>query len=163
MTLELGQRPLVFTYKITSDSSTVQRSRIMTALNIFGGLVCLLGLAQWTWKSMLYNGRHRYPDGPRPLAIFGNVSVLKRLQLHPDRELMSIARRWGDICLLWAGRYPMLLINKPQIAKELLVDVRIPIHPSDRSLLTFNREASYTPRGRSPTIFEVLSGHGDCH
>jgi hypothetical protein len=97
----------------------------MTAFNIFGGIFCLLGLAQLIWKSMLCNGRDRYPDGPKPLGIFGNISVLKRLQFYPDRELMSIARRWGDTCLLWAAGYPMLIVNKPQIAKELLVDVRI--------------------------------------
>jgi hypothetical protein len=99
----------------------------MIAFDILGGLFCLLGLAHWTWKSMLCSDHDRYPEGPRPLGIFGNVSILKRLQVCPDRELMSIARRWGDTCLLWAGRYPMLIINKPQIAKELLVDVRIRI------------------------------------
>ena len=88
-----------------------------------GGILCILGLCQWTLKSLLRTGSKRYSDGPRPLGIFGNVVLLRRLQFYPDQVLINIARIWGDTCLLWAARYPMLIVNKPQVAKELLVDV----------------------------------------
>ena len=99
----------------------------MSALNV-GGVLCILGLLQWMLKFIFCNSNYRYPSGPRPLAFFGNVLILRRLQSYPDRELMEIARKWGDMCLLWAARYPILIINKAQVAKELLVDVmRYPV------------------------------------
>jgi len=96
----------------------------MSAFEIFSGMLCLLGVTQWALKYLLRCGSNRYPDGPRPLGIFGNVLILNRLQSCPDRELMSIARSCGDTCMLWAARYPMLILNKPHVVKELLVDVR---------------------------------------
>lgn len=99
---------------------------MISAFEIFSGMLCLLGVTQWAIKYLLRCDTDRYPGGPRPLGIFGNVSILTRLQSCPDRELMSIARSWGDTCMLWAARYPMLILNKPQVVKELLVDVRTP-------------------------------------
>lgn len=89
-----------------------------------GGFFCLLAIVQWVLKRMSNAAVKGYPDGPKPLGIFGNAFLLKRLQSCPDRELASIARDWGDICMIWAARFPILIINKPNVAKELLVDVR---------------------------------------
>ena len=88
-----------------------------------GVILCVLGVLQWTLKSVLRHGSYRYPVGPKPWGVLGNFIILRRLQSQPDRELMRIARRWGDLCLLWAAQYPMLIINKPRIAKELLANV----------------------------------------
>ena len=74
---------------------------------------------------MFCNSNYEYPRGTRPLVFFGNVLILRRLQSYPDRELMKIARKWGDSCLIWAARYPILMINKAQVATELLVDVSV--------------------------------------
>ena len=88
-----------------------------------GGILCILGLLQWTLKYFFHIDSREYPDGPRPLAFFGNAFTLRRLQSHTDRELMNIAQKWGDMCLLWAASYPVLIINTAQVAKELLLDV----------------------------------------
>lgn len=97
----------------------------MSNLVILGGILCCLGLLQRILKSIFRSTGKRFPDGPTPLGVLGNIFTLRRLQSSPDRELTSIARRWGDICMLWAARYPILIVNKPQVAKELLVDVRL--------------------------------------
>ncbi|KAL8704537.1 MAG: hypothetical protein Q9201_002311 [Fulgogasparrea decipioides] len=94
----------------------------MTVFTISGAL-CLLGLAQWVIKRLLRVVSDEYPAGPKPLGIFGNVFHLKRLQSCPDKELMSIARKWSDTCMIWAAQYPILILNKPHAVKELLVDV----------------------------------------
>lgn len=88
-----------------------------------GGIMCILGLIQWALKYILRSGSSRYPEGPKPWGPFGNFLILRRLQCYPDQELRSIARSWGDTCMLWAAQYPMLIVNKPQVAKDLLVDV----------------------------------------
>ncbi len=95
----------------------------MTNLTAFSGVLCFLGILQSLLKLLLRTNDERYPDGPTPLGIFGNIFALKRLQHCPDRALRGLSRVWGDTCLLWAARYPILIINKPQVAKELLVDV----------------------------------------
>ncbi|KAL8918842.1 MAG: hypothetical protein Q9208_007099 [Pyrenodesmia sp. 3 TL-2023] len=94
----------------------------MTSLATLSGVLCFLGLLQWLLKLIVGTRGERYPDGPTPLGVFGNIFALKRLQHSPDRELMGMSRLWGDMCMVWAARYPILIVNKPQVAKELLVD-----------------------------------------
>lgn len=96
----------------------------MTDLTALSGVLCLLGFLRWLLKLILGTSDGIYPDGPTPLGIFGNFFTLKRLQHSPDRELMVMSRVWGNTCMVWAARYPILIVNKPQVAKELLVDVR---------------------------------------
>ncbi|KAI4111224.1 MAG: hypothetical protein LQ339_000685 [Xanthoria mediterranea] len=94
----------------------------MTDLTTLSGVLCLLGFLQWLLKLALCTSDKRYPDGPNPLGIFGNIFTLKRLLHSPDHELMKMSRTWGDTCMVWAARYPILVVNKAQVAKELLVD-----------------------------------------
>lgn len=129
--------------------------------SILGGFLFILGLIQWLLKSLLHASTDRYLDGSRPLSIFGNIFILKRLQSSPDRELVRIARNWGDTCLLWAAQYPMLIVNKPKVAKELLVDVRLIAYYMS-CILIQHREVCYILHGRSPTISGAVFGHGDC-
>lgn len=90
----------------------------------FYGLLFLYHLTLWLLKSSSPQSKNKYPGGPKPLGIIGNFFTLRRLQTRPDWELMNIARKWGDLCLLWAGRHPVIIVNKPQAIKNLLVDVR---------------------------------------
>lgn len=107
------------------DSIRMQATKYpaMTDLTTLSGVLCLLGFLQWLLKLTLGTSDKRYPDGPNPLGIFGNIFTLKRLLHSPDNELMKMSRAWGDTCMVWAARYPILVVNKAQVAKELLVDV----------------------------------------
>lgn len=91
--------------------------------SLFFGIILLLPLAVWLLKPKHPDHAIKYPDGPRSLGILGNPFSLRRLQTQTDRELINIARTWKDVCLLWLGLFPILIVNKPQAVKELLVDV----------------------------------------
>ena len=93
------------------------------ASSLLFGIILLLPLALWILKPKHRDHAIKYPDGPRPLGILGNAVSLRRLQTQTDRELINIARTWKDMCLLWLGLFPILIVNKPQAVKELLVDV----------------------------------------
>lgn len=66
-------------------------------------------------------------NGPTPVPLLGNILTLKRLKADPDGELLRIRKKWGHICMLWFGTTPVILINHPRAAKELLNEVG---HPS---------------------------------
>jgi hypothetical protein len=70
-----------------------------------------------------FRDRSKYPNGPMPLGMLGTVSTLLRLQSDPDKELLRLRERWGNICMLWFGSGPVIIINTPKAAKELLNDV----------------------------------------
>lgn len=91
--------------------------------SLFFGILLLLPVALWILKPDHRDHAVKYPNGPRSLGILGNPFSLRRLQTHTDRELIDIARTWKDVCLLWLGLFPILIVNKPQAVKELLVDV----------------------------------------
>ena len=70
-----------------------------------------------------FEERPKLPDGPRRLAFLGNVFTLSRMHSSPDRELLQIAQRWGDICMLWCGLTPAIVVNSPKAAYELMTNV----------------------------------------
>lgn len=71
----------------------------------------------------LRNEQTKYPNGPRPLGFLGNFFTLSRLLSSPDQELLSLARRFGDVCMLWYGSNPVMIINTPRAARDLLTEV----------------------------------------
>ena len=105
----------------------------------------------------LFNGK-QYPNGPRPLGLLGNFFTLGRLQSRPDQELMSLAYRFGDICMLWYGRNPVIIVNTPKAARDLLTEVKlppsIPTSSTDQANIPI-RKAQSIPQGQSKTNFEV--------
>ena len=36
---------------------------------------------------------------------------------------LSLARRFGDFCMLWYGSNPVVIINTPKAARDLLTEV----------------------------------------
>ena len=98
-------------------------------INLFGnmGLSIILSsiilAALWVFISSFLYSDTKFPKGPRPFYILGNFISLMRLQAQPDQELLRIARKWGDICMLWYGSNPVVIVNTPRAAKDLLNDV----------------------------------------
>ena len=78
--------------------------------------------------STLQKPRHRYPKGPRPFPILGNVGILRNLHTDPDRQLLQLRDRWGSMCMLWYGSSPVIIVNGPKAARELLNEVRAKEH-----------------------------------
>lgn len=73
-------------------------------------------------RGLLYE-QTKYPNGPRPLGFLGNCFTLSRLLSSPDQELLSLARRFGDVCMLWYGSNPVIIVNTPKAARDLLTEV----------------------------------------
>ncbi|KIN03249.1 hypothetical protein OIDMADRAFT_120288 [Oidiodendron maius Zn] len=89
--------------------------------SLYGGAV-LVALSALVVGTSIFTGRSKYPAGPRPLGLVGNVSTFLKLLSEPDKELLRIRQRWGSICMLWYGSSPVIIINTPKAAKELLQD-----------------------------------------
>lgn len=70
----------------------------------------------------------QYPNGPSPLPILGNILSFATLKERPDMELLNIARKYGQICMLWFGSNPVIIISSPKLAKELMDKVLKPYH-----------------------------------
>jgi hypothetical protein len=61
-----------------------------------------------------------YPSGPVPIPFLGNVSSFLKLMKNSEKILINMATQYGEMCMLWLGRSPVLIINSPTTAKDLL-------------------------------------------
>ncbi|XP_026776880.3 cytochrome P450 2C23 [Pangasianodon hypophthalmus] len=83
------------------------------------GLAVLLGLVFLVLLEIfkLNSSRSRNPPGPTPLPFVGNL-----LQFMKDP--MNVARstlQYGDLCSVYVGRRPMIVLNNIEVVKEALV------------------------------------------
>uniref|UniRef100_A0A8C5WEY2 Cytochrome P450 n=1 Tax=Leptobrachium leishanense TaxID=445787 RepID=A0A8C5WEY2_9ANUR len=76
-------------------------------------LFLFLGVKNFIWK----NGN--LPPGPRPLPILGNI-----LDLRGDyvKTLMNFRRTYGDVCTIYLGSRPVILVTGYKAVKEVYVD-----------------------------------------
>ncbi|KAJ1087389.1 hypothetical protein NDU88_000564 [Pleurodeles waltl] len=63
--------------------------------------------------------RRRYPPGPTPLPIIGNLWTLKFV-LHYE-ILMQLAKTYGNIFTVWLGHTPVVVLNGYQTVREGLI------------------------------------------
>ena len=66
-----------------------------------------------------------FPDGPRSLPFFGNILSFFNLQRRPDQTLVSLARKYGGMCMLWFGSNPVVIVSSPRVAKDLMDKVSL--------------------------------------
>lgn len=129
-------------------------------------LVGILFISGGFFVPSLRNEQTKYPNGPRPLGFLGNFFTLSRLLSSPDQELLSLARRFGDLCMLWYGSNPVMIINTPRAARDLLTEVCRTPKPlfSCRELLfcsSENRKVQYIHHVRNRTNFAARCGLTD--
>ncbi|PYH46227.1 cytochrome P450 [Aspergillus saccharolyticus JOP 1030-1] len=79
------------------------------------------------------NKKIKYPPGPRPLPILGNLHQLPRRDTW--RTLKSWHDRFGPIITVWMGSRPMVILGSFECAKDLL-EKRPFIYSSRPSYLT---------------------------
>ena len=93
--------------------------------NVF--FVCSITIVVLLWARHAL-ARHRvqlqkFPNGPSPLPIIGNFWTIRRLHANPDETLRELGQRYGDICMLWLGAWPIIVICKAKAAHDLLHQV----------------------------------------
>ena len=98
-------------------------------------LLAICGLAGVFLLSIVVTHRKSYPNGPVPVPLSGNVGKLRKLSADLDRQLHQLNKNWGSLCMLWYGRSPVIIINSPRAARELLNEVCSLLH---RCLWIFN-------------------------
>ncbi|XP_078522257.1 cytochrome P450 2J5-like isoform X1 [Lissotriton helveticus] len=63
--------------------------------------------------------RRKYPPGPTPLPIIGNLWTLKFVLHH--ETLMQLAKTYGNIFTVWLGHQPVVVLNGYQTVREGLI------------------------------------------
>ncbi|KAI8537513.1 hypothetical protein RHMOL_Rhmol09G0029500 [Rhododendron molle] len=63
--------------------------------------------------------RHKlkYPPGPRPWPIIGNLNLVGSV---PHLSFHNLSRKYGDIMQLRFGSFPVVVVSSPEMAKEVL-------------------------------------------
>ncbi|KAL7863970.1 hypothetical protein AOLI_G00153900 [Acnodon oligacanthus] len=82
-------------------------------LAFLGGLVSLFLLEIFRWNSC----RSRIPPGPKPLPFVGNLPQLSKDRMGFIRSLP----KYGEMCSIFLGRKPTIILNNMQLAKEAFV------------------------------------------
>ena len=86
-------------------------------------LLAICGIAGVFFLSTVVTRRKSYPNGPVPIPFLGNVGTLRKLSANLDPQLHQLKKDWGSLCMLWYGRSPVIIINSPRAARELLNEV----------------------------------------
>lgn len=89
---------------------------------LFYALSCALVLLLFSW--FFLTGTSGYHDGPMPIPLLGNLATVRQLRKDPETTLLMLRERWGDLCMLWFGSQPVLIVNSARAAKEMLDEVR---------------------------------------
>ncbi|KAL7863953.1 hypothetical protein AOLI_G00153730 [Acnodon oligacanthus] len=82
-------------------------------LALLGGLFTLLLLEIFRLSS----SRSRYPPGPKPLPFVGNLPQL----INDPMALYRSMTKYGEMCSMYLGRQPVIVLNSLQITKETFV------------------------------------------
>ncbi|KAK4203561.1 cytochrome P450 [Triangularia verruculosa] len=67
----------------------------------------------------------QYPNGPIPLPFVGNIWTIHKLNVDAEKTCRSLGSKYKDLCMLWYGSSPALLVNSPQAAHDLLHQMSI--------------------------------------
>lgn len=99
--------------------------------------VLFIGAVLWNvhriWQ---YRRSSRYPNGPMPWPLVGNIWTVYKLHTDTERLLADLGKRYGDICMLWIGFWPALVISSAEAAHDILHKVRPVVHKRSGLKLT---------------------------
>jgi hypothetical protein len=125
------------------EARTIQSLTVTVLLSLLSAWIFAALLpfhTRWEWISSpkkqksAVNRKNDYPAGPTPFPILGNILSFWRLMKETEEALINLSVKYGETCMLWLGRSPVLLINSPIAAKELLDKVRTAFYSFNLSL-----------------------------
>ncbi|KAG0443136.1 hypothetical protein HPB47_015247 [Ixodes persulcatus] len=70
-----------------------------------------------------YHKVSKYPKGPFPLPIVGNLLTLRNI-IELYEVTQGWARKYGDPITLWMGEKPMVVLNTQKLVKEAFIERR---------------------------------------
>ncbi|XP_053166634.1 cytochrome P450 2J2-like [Hemicordylus capensis] len=95
-------------------------------LSLFGIFLVLVASLVFIQYLKLQWATRRLPPGPTPFPIIGTLWQMNFEFSHEN--LMKLAQRHGNICTIWVGHFPLIVLNGFQAVKEGLT-----AHPEDVS------------------------------
>ena len=98
-------------------------SAIMDRIEVPSLLLAICGIAGVFLLSIVVTHGKSYPSGPVPVPFLGKVGTSRKLSADLDPQLHQLKKDWGSLCILWYGRSPVIIINSPLAARELLNEV----------------------------------------
>ncbi|XP_037292136.2 steroid 17-alpha-hydroxylase/17,20 lyase [Rhipicephalus microplus] len=126
---------------------------------------CLSSLVDWRWVTTalvfivtyllgrFYHHVSRYPKGPFPLPLVGNMLALRNVtDLHAKSTELS--KTYGDVFTLWMAHRPMVMLNSYAVIREALVERR---HDFAGRFPT--RTAVLQNQGNHDIVFEDYNPH----
>ncbi|XP_057457732.1 cytochrome P450 CYP736A12-like [Lotus japonicus] len=134
------------------------------ALQLLLIILFILSVAQLLNPKEHKNGR-KYPPGPKPLPIIGNLHLLGKL---PHRSIHELAKKYGPIMSLKLGQVPTIVVSSPETA-ELILKTHDSVFASrpltqaskyicyDSKGLIFSEYGSYWRNVTKLCTFELLS------
>ncbi|KAH6775152.1 hypothetical protein C2S52_012713 [Perilla frutescens var. hirtella] len=61
--------------------------------------------------------KQKLPPGPKPWPIIGNLNLLGSI---PHQSLHSLSKKYGEIMLLYFGKFPVVIASSPEMARQFL-------------------------------------------
>lgn len=131
----------------------------MTALGCFSSLLDWRGITTALvfvvtyLLGRFYNHVSKYPKGPFPLPLVGNLLALRNVtDLHAKSTEWS--KTYGDVFTLWMAHRPMVMLNSYAVIREALVERR---HDFAGRFPT--RTAVLQNQGNHDIVFEDYNPH----
>ncbi|KAL1444989.1 hypothetical protein MTO96_029398 [Rhipicephalus appendiculatus] len=69
--------------------------------------------------SRFYQRVSRYPRGPFPVPLLGNLLAMQKEDLHT--KAIEWSKTYGDVFTLWISHKPMVILNSYDVIREALV------------------------------------------
>ncbi|KAG5530769.1 hypothetical protein RHGRI_025668 [Rhododendron griersonianum] len=94
-----------------AHTCVVQALTWLALIALFHYLTTTLG------RHRLRRHKQKYPPGPKPWPIIGNLNLVGSV---PHQSFHCLSQKYGEIMQLKFGSFPIVVVSSPEMAKEIL-------------------------------------------